>query len=236
MLPLLTALAVFAGIFTQSLTGFGLALVMMPILVSLLGIQIAAPLVALIAALAEISLLIQYRESLNVKAVWRLSIASFVTIPIGVYALHWLDEKVTTTLLGILLIGYALYALSNLTLPTLEHPIWGYSFGLVAGFLGGAYNTPGPPVIIFGNCRRWGPAEFKGNLQGFFLLNSAIVLVSHFWRGNLSPDVWQSFLLSLPAIFLGLWLGIRLDSYINPAIFRKVVLVALIILGLQLAF
>ncbi len=236
MIPFLTALAVFAGIFTQSLTGFGLALVMMPILVSLLGIQIAAPLVALIAALAEISLLIQYRESLNVKAVWRLSIASFVTIPIGVYALHWLDEKVTTTLLGILLIGYALYALSNLTLPTLEHPIWGYSFGLVAGFLGGAYNTPGPPVIIFGNCRRWEPAEFKGNLQGFFLLNSAIVLVSHFWRGNLSPDVWQSLLLSLPAIILGLWLGLRLDSYINPAIFRKVVLVALIILGLQLVF
>jgi len=236
MLPLLTALAVFAGIFTQSLTGFGLALVMMPILVSLLGIQIAAPLVALIAALAEISLLIQYRESLNVKAVWRLSIASFVTIPIGVYALHWLDEKVTTTLLGILLIGYALYALANLRLPTLEHPIWGYSFGLVAGFLSGAYNTPGPPVIIFGNCRRWEPAEFKGNLQGFFLLNSAIVLVSHIWQGNLSPDVWQSLLLSLPAIILGLWLGLRLDSYINPAIFRKVVLVALIFLGLQLVF
>ncbi len=236
MLPLLTALAVFAGIFTQSLTGFGLALVMMPILVSLLGIQIAAPLVALIAALAEISLLIQFRESLNVKAVWRLSIASFVTIPVGVFALHWLDEKVTTTLLGILLIGYALYALSNLRLPTLEHPIWGYSFGLVAGFLSGAYNTPGPPVIIFGNCRRWEPAEFKGNLQGFFLLNSAIVLVSHIWQGNLSPDVWQSLLLSLPAIFLGLWLGLRLDSYINPAIFRKIVLVALIFLGLQLAF
>jgi uncharacterized membrane protein YfcA len=236
MLPLLTALAVFAGIFTQSLTGFGLALVMMPILVSLLGIQIAAPLVALIAALAEISLLIQYRESLNVKAVWRLSIASFVTIPIGVFALHWLDEKVTTTLLGILLIGYALYALANLTLPTLEHPIWGYSFGLVAGFLSGAYNTPGPPVIIFGNCRRWEPAEFKGNLQGFFLLNSTLVLVSHIWQGNLSPDVWQSLLLSLPAIFLGLWLGLRLDSYINPAIFRKIVLVALVFLGLQLAF
>ena len=86
MIPLLTALAVFAGIFTQSITGFGLALVMMPILVSLLGIKTAAPLVAMIAAIAETSLLIQYRKSLNIKAVWRLSIASIVTIPVGVFA------------------------------------------------------------------------------------------------------------------------------------------------------
>ncbi|MBE9524136.1 MAG: sulfite exporter TauE/SafE family protein [Chloroflexi bacterium] len=236
MISWLTALAVFAGIFTQSLTGFGLALVMMPILVSLLGIQIAAPLVALIAALAEISLLIQYRKSLNIKAVWRVSIASFVTIPLGVFALQWLDEKITTTLLGVLLIGYALYALANLTLPTLEHPIWGYSFGLVAGFLSGAYNTPGPAIVIYGNCRRWQPAEFKSNLQGFFLLNSAMVLISHFWHGNISSDVWHSFLIALPAIVLGLWLGVRLDSFINPGIFRKLVLVVLIILGLQLAF
>ena len=236
MIPLLTALAVFAGIFTQSITGFGLALVMMPILVSLLGIQIAAPLVALIAVLAELSLVIQYRKSLNVRAVWRLSIASFVTIPLGVAALYWLDEEITTTLLGVLLVGYALYALANLTLPTLEHPIWGYSFGLVAGFLSGAYNTPGPPVIIFGNCRRWQPKEFKSNLQGFFLLNSAVVLVSHIWHGNISFDVWQSFLIGLPAIVLGLWLGVRLDSIINPKIFRKIVLVVLIILGVQLAF
>jgi len=234
MLPLLTSLAVFAGIFTQSLTGFGLALVMMPILVSLLGIQIAAPLVALIAALAEISLLIQYRESLNIKAVWRLSAASLVTIPVGVFALRWLDDEITTTLLGILLISYALYALTNFTLPTLSRPIWAYGFGLGAGFLSGAYNTPGPPVIIYGNCRRWGPAEFKGNLQGFFLLNSTMVLASHVWNHNLSPVVWQSFIYALPAIALGIWLGVRLDPYINSKIFHKLVLVVLIILGLQL--
>ncbi|MEN8171455.1 MAG: sulfite exporter TauE/SafE family protein [Chloroflexota bacterium] len=235
MVPLYTSLAVFAGIFTQSLTGFGLALVMMPILVSLLGIQVAAPLVALIAAIAEISLLIQYRESLNIKAVWRLSAASLFTIPVGVFAVRWLDEKITTTLLGILLISYAIYALSNLVLPTLSRSIWAYGFGLGAGFLSGAYNTPGPPVIIYGNCRRWGPAEFKGNLQGFFLLNSTMVLISHLWHGNLSSDVWRSFLYALPAIVLGIWLGVRLDPYINPEIFRKLVLVVLLILGLQLA-
>ena len=236
MIPLLTALAVFAGIFTQSITGFGLALVMMPILVSLLGIKTAAPLVAMIAAIAETSLLIQYRKSLNIKAVWRLSIASIVTIPVGVFAVSWLDEKITTAILGVILISYALYALANFSLPMLEHPIWGYNFGLIAGFLSGAYNTPGPPIIIFGNCRRWQPTEFKSNLQGFFLLNSAMVLGSHFWQNNIGFDVWQYLLFSLPAIVLGLWLGIRLDSLINAVIFRKLVLGALIILGLQLAF
>ena len=45
--------AIFFAIFTQSLTGFGSALISMPLLVGLLGIQIAAPLVALVGLISE---------------------------------------------------------------------------------------------------------------------------------------------------------------------------------------
>lgn len=62
---------VFLAVFTQSLTGFGLALVSMPLLTMVLGIQTAAPLVALVALAAEIVLLIYYREALNLSVVWR---------------------------------------------------------------------------------------------------------------------------------------------------------------------
>lgn len=53
---------------------------------------------------------------------------------------------------------------------------------------------------------------------------------------NFTAPVWQDYLIALPAIGLGLWLGFRLDRYINPALFRKIVLALLLVLGLRLVF
>jgi len=63
-----------------------------------------------------------------------------------------------------------------------------------------------------------------------------MVIGGHALSQNFTPPVWQDYLLALPAIGLGLWLGFRLDRYMNPALFRKIVLVLLVILGLRLIF
>jgi uncharacterized membrane protein YfcA len=50
----------------------------------------------------------------------------------------------------------------------------------------------------------------------------------------LTPLVWQNYLTALPVLGLGMWLGLRLDSRLNPVLFRKVVLSLLVVLGLRL--
>lgn len=77
---------------------------------------------------------------------------------------------IVTAFLGVVIVAYALYALFNPTLPELAQRSWAYGFGFAGGVLSGAYNTSGPPVVIYGTCRCWQPAEFKSNLQGYFLL------------------------------------------------------------------
>jgi uncharacterized membrane protein YfcA len=151
-----------------------------------------------------------------------------------VLALRHLDAAIVTTALGVILVGYALYALFSPQLPQLSGRGWAYGFGFVAGLLSGAYNTPGPPVIIFGNCRGWPPNEFKGNLQGFFLVNSLVVVAVHIVSGNYIADVWSNFLLALPGLAVGLIAGFLLSKRINADLFRKIVLLLLIILGARL--
>lgn len=233
---MLVALIIFLATFVQSSMGFGLALVSMPLLVTLLGIQVAAPLVALVATVAELAILLRYRHALNLRAVIRLTAAAVVAIPIGVLALRHIDAAIVTTILGIILVLYSLYALFSPNLPELAQHAWAYGFGFVAGMLGGAYNTAGPPVIIYGNCRRWPPEEFKSNLQGFFVVNGIIVIAVHAFSGNFTSEVWDNVLLSLPGIALGLIAGFLLSKRINAELFRKIVLVLLIILGVRLIF
>ncbi|GAB4571552.1 MAG: TSUP family transporter [Anaerolineae bacterium] len=234
MTTLLVALIVFAAIFTQGFLGFGLALVSMPLLVMAVGLPVATPLVALVSVTAEVVLLLYYRAALNLRAVARLTLASLPGIPLGVWLLRGLDEHLVLGVLGVIVAGYALYGLAAPRLPELRNPRWALGLGFVAGMLGGAYNTPGPPVIIYGTCRRWSPPEFKGNLQAFFIVNSVLVAVSHYLAGNITAPVIRYFLVALPAIGLGALAGFALERRVASERFHRLVLVALVGLGLSL--
>lgn len=225
---------VLAGCFTQSLTGFGVALVTMAMLPPVLGLQIATPLVALVAIALEFLMLIRYRASLKFKSILGLLLSSLIAIPAGVLYFRRLDEEIAVFLLGLVITLYALYALTGLHMPELKHPGWAWLFGLFSGLLGGGYNTSGPPVIVYGNCRRWSPQEFKSNLSGFFLAGSSVVVSTHWAGGNLTSDVWFLFLISLPALLVGFLLGQGMDKWLNPESFRRIVQVLLVILGARL--
>jgi len=229
-------LIVFLAAFTQSLSGFGLALVSMALLPPVIGIHLATPLVALVAIVIEMVLIIRYHQSLDVRAIWKVVLAAVIGTPLGVLFLSRVDERIALTILGLVITGYAVYALLGMKLPQLENSFWAYASGLVGGMLGGAYNTSGPPVIVYADCRRWPPDVFKSNLQGYFVISSLAVLAAHTLNGNLTPSVWNAFWWSLPFIGVGLFAGLSLDRWLNPVTFRRVVLVLLILMGIRLMF
>jgi hypothetical protein len=236
--PLTLALAVVAIIFfasfTQSVVGFGTAMVGMPLMVGVLGIAISAPLIAMVGLTLEVVMLLYYRQSVSLTVMWRLIAAAVVGIPLGIYAVRQIDEEIVLTVLGIVIAGYAIYGLLRLRLPELRSSLWGYGAGFLSGVLGGAYNTAGPPVVMYGHCKRWPPEEFRGNLQGFFLVIDVLVVANHAVLGNVTPEVWRNYLIVLAPIFLGFILGTRLAARIDPALYSRIVLVMLVILGVRL--
>lgn len=230
----LVVLIAFAAAFIQSVAGFGSALLGMPLLVAVVGIQIASPLVAMLGVALEIVLILRYREHLHVGVVSKLVVAAAAGIPLGIYAVKNVDQRIVLGILAVVLVSYGIYGLSKFTLPKLEGRGWTYGLGFVAGVLGGAYNTAGPPVIIYGHARRWPAAQFKGNLQGFFLPVSFFVLAGHFLARTVTPVVWQCFAVSLLPLFLGILLGGLAERRIDAERFRKLVLVLLVVLGASL--
>jgi uncharacterized protein len=226
-------LVTLCAVFTQSLTGFGLALVSMPILVGMVGLQVAAPLVALIGLVAETILLIRYRIEVSRTILTRLLLPSLIGIPIGVLALRQVGEAILLPFLGGLILVYSLYALWDPSLPSPQGAGWAYGAGFLGGLLGGAYNTSGPPVIVYGDSQKWQRGEFKGNLQGFFLFNSLFIVIGHGVARNITPEVWVDFLGALPAVMLGIAAGLWLDRRLDAVLFRKFVLVLLALLGIR---
>lgn len=148
---ILVALIAFAAGFVQTVAGFGSALLGMPLLVAVVGIQIAPPLVAMLGVALEMVLILRYREHMHVAVVGKLVAAAAVGIPLGIYAVKNIDQRIVLGVLAVVLVGYGIYGLSKFALPKLEGNGWTFGLGFIAGVLGGAYNTAGPPVIMYGH-------------------------------------------------------------------------------------
>lgn len=231
---LFISLIILFGVFIQSLSGFGLGLFAMPLLTLIIDIRLAAPFMNLVALSTLLTIFLYYRKKLEVKAIVGLIGVSSLAIPLGVYFLKHIDETITLTLLGTVVLGYSIYSLLELPLPIIHSQKWGYGFAFFSGLLSGAYNTGGPPIVIYAGCRRWTPEQFKSNLNFFFFCNVIIVLSNHILQGNFSLEVVQLFIRNIPVIFIGLVAGFFLSNRVNLLLFRKLVFILLVIAGLQL--
>ena len=234
MTPWLIAVLVFLASFLQSLSGFGFAIVVMPVLTLMLGIQTAAPLVALTALTVYIINVARFRRSINAREVLRLGLASALGVPMGIWILANMDATLVKQALGLVLILFATYSLARPSVAWTPSPRWVYPAGFVAGCLGGAYNTPGPPAILYGTLRQWPRDEFRAGLQTLFLVNGLLVVSSHLVAGHLTLPVLTYCLYTVPALALGIFFASRVDSRVDRDRFRTLVAVMILLLGLSL--
>ena len=231
---ILIAAIVFVAAFAQSLTGFGFALIMMPLVTVVLGVRTAAPVVALAALTVYSVNLVRYRRSINVPEVLRLGVASAAGVPVGIWVLSNADEKVVMRILGLILVAYAGYSLLQPKARRVLSRGWVYPAGFLAGCFGGAYNTPGPPVIVYGSMRQWPRDEFRAVLQALFFLNGILVVASHALAEHLTKQVLVYYLYAVPALAVGILVGSVVDPRIDQNQFRRIVTAMILVLGLAL--
>lgn len=228
---IIALLILFASTLVRSALGFGDALVAMPLLALLVGVKTATPVVAFAASTIALVILAKSWRDVDVRATWRLVVSSLAGIPFGLLLLKFAPEAYVKAVLGALLVAYGLYNLFAPRLPAVESDALAYVFGFAAGVLGGAYNTNGPPVVVYGALRRWPPESFRATLQGCFVLTGLMILVGHGLAGLWTPLVLQLYLAALPAVLLAVYLGARLNRRIPRESFSRLVYAFLVVVG-----
>ncbi len=234
-IAVITVIIIFAATFIQSAFGFGSALIMMPLLTVLIGIKTAVPLAALIATTIHISILLYKWREVDLSAAFRLIIGSVIGIPLGAYLLRLGNEHYLKLFLGLMIIIFSLLFLLKPALPRLKNEKSAYFFGFIAGILGGAYNTNGPPVVIYGSMRRWSPATFRTTLQGYFFPTGLFLLISHGSIGLWTGAVFNNYLIAFPFVLAAVWMGGKLNERISSGKFDKYIYIFLVITGISIA-
>ncbi len=222
------AIVLFASTLTRSTFGFGDALVSMPLLALFLPVsEVVSPLVAANSITTSLLIVGQDWRAINWRNLWRLILFAMLGIPVGMWWLEHANEQMVKLILGGVILGFALYSLIR---PRLflrsDSALWLFAF--LSGVLGGAYNAFGPPLVIYGALRRWGPQEFRSTMQGYILPLSVFILVSHFVRGFDGGQVSRCYLFSLSFSVIAVFIGRSIHARFEGEGFRKAIFVMLI--------
>ncbi len=208
----------FIASLVRSTLGFGEALVAVPLFLFFLPVDIAVPLSVMLSVVIALVIVVQDHTKIHFNSAKWLIFYAALGVPIGIIILMYGSEILVKTGLGILIILYSLYSLYFNSHKTLEedNKFWLFACGFLSGIFGGAYGLNGPPLVVYGNLRRWSPKYFRATLQAYFLPVSLISVVGYYAKGLVTMEVNTYFVTSLittiPAIFLGRYLNHRLKD------------------------
>jgi len=228
---LLVPLVLFLATVIRSAFGFGEALIAVPLLALLVPVEIAAPVAVLASITVALIAVVQDWKHVHVRSAGWLVLSTLAGIPLGLLLLKTVSEPLVKGGLATVIICFSLYSLLNRQQHELKNDKLAWIFGFFAGILGGAYGMNGPPLVIYGSLRKWSPQHFRATLQGYFLPASLIGMGGYFLAGLWTPAVTRFFLLSLPGVLVGTFLGRVINRKMESHQFLFYVQVGLILIG-----
>ena len=235
MLTLMLVCLIFllAG-FIQGLSGFGSALLAMPLLTIFIDVKIAVPLCILNSLLMTSYLVFELKDYMERKKIFPLLLGSIPGIYIGVHFLINAEPYLIKILLGILIVSYSVYSLVFNPKPRRIHSVWAYMAGFGTGVIGSAFGAGGPPSIIYTTLTGWSRDHIKATLTGFFFICNIIVVVAHATGGLINAPVIKLFAVSAVFVLFGVYAGSRLYKRTKRQEYIRIILMTLVILGLMM--
>jgi uncharacterized protein len=234
-LPVLLV-ATFAGALVAGLFGFAFGLVASSIWLYILTPLQTATLIIAFGLIVQGYSVWKLRGALDWKKLWPFVAGAALGAPVGVSILTWANAAHVRAGVGAFLILYSLYGLLRPAIAPVK--AGGAAADAVVGFLngvlGGITGLAGILVTIWCGLRGW-PKDVQRTV--FQPVAVATFLMSALWigaKGAITADTIKLFLIGLPALFAGTWLGLKLFGHLNEAAFRKVVLVLLLTSGVVL--
>jgi uncharacterized membrane protein YfcA len=219
----------------NGISGFGSALVTIPLLAHLLPLQAVVPLVVMVDFLATLTNGVRFRTHVEVAELKLLIPSAVIGILSGVTLLATLPKHAAVLMLGSLVTLYGAYRLLGRPSTRPVSRLWGIPAGLVGGLTGGLFGVGGPIYATYLAARIHDAARMRATLSAVFSFSTGLRLTVYLIAGLLlESTVWWAFLLLLPAMPVGLFFGHRLHARLTPGQIGRFISILLVASGLSL--
>jgi uncharacterized membrane protein YfcA len=219
----------------RGFSGFGSALIFMPLASSLAAPRLVAALLLVIDVVAAAPMLPNAWKHADRKATAIMVSGALVGVPLGTYFLTRLDPVTTRWIISGFVFALLLLLLSGWRYRGKDHPAISVGIGGLAGFCSGLAQTAGPPIVGYWLGRPIASAIARANILLFFGASDFFSAVSYALSGLITADAIRFSLLIGPVYGIGVWFGARLFGRASERLFRSLcyaLIAAAVIIGL----
>ncbi|SKA83829.1 sulfite exporter TauE/SafE family protein [Desulfobaculum bizertense] len=211
-------LIVIFGAFSQGVAGFGLALLIGPLLVMMNPVFLPAPVVILVLF---ICLLTVYRErsAIDLGYVKQTVVGFVIGTSAAAMLLSQLPQRETSLLLGGMILLAVLLSLSGLSVVANSKTL--FSAGIIGGFMGTISGVSLPPVAIA--LQNESAARLRGTLASVGIISIAMAIIALCSIGQVhAREIFLAAFL-FPAVLIGFALSSKVAPLVPPRISKALV-------------
>lgn len=232
---ILTAYIVASAI--KGLTGLGFSTSCLPVMALHFDLKTAIPLVIVPSIISNITVIIQaghFREAIS--RFWPLYLAAVPGLLVGLAILVSINGDAAKAVLGLVLIIYALWAMTNMAffLPTKWERTLRVPTGFMTGVVNGITGSQVMPILPYLLSLNLDKNVFVQAINISFTLSSLVMLLGLNQLGYLSATTFLTALAGLLPVLLTLTVAGRLRRRLTVLVYRRLVLGFLLVMGLIL--
>src|SRR3972149_5323174 len=235
MVGILFFVSAFVAEVIGTTAGFGSSTVFLPLALLFFDFRSALVLVAFLHIAGNIGRIGFFRHGLDKNLIIKFGLPSVALTLIGALLVSQLNQEVLKGILGIFLVIYAGYSLWKEDLKfnaTATNAIIG---GSLSGFLAGLIGTGGALRSAFLTAFGLSKEKYLATSSAIALAVDLTRLPVYLSQGFLSKSYFPYIFLLLIVAFLGSYLGKLIVSRIAQPLFKKIALLALLLIGSNLS-
>jgi uncharacterized membrane protein YfcA len=206
----------------RGFSGFGSALIFIPLASSVIGAKLASPLLLVIDFIAAAPLVPNGWQHADRRDVGTMLLGSFVGVPIGAWALTQMDPLAVRWMIVALVVPMLALLMSGWRYRGTPSPTLTAGVGAIAGFFNGVAQVGGPPIVLYWLRDTTAARVVRANIIVFFAASSVFTIFSYLIGGVLTVSVCGLAALTGPAFGIGLWLGSRMFGFASEETFRRI--------------
>ena len=229
--------AFFAGL-VQGATGFGSGIVLNAFWLHILEPSAAISLNIISCLFVSALPIYKLRKTLDFSKLKSFVVFGIIGIPTGLLILTMTDPSIFKTTVGFILVIFSIWKFKSKDILTnfKSNPTLDKLIGFISGILGGFAALGGILPTIWVNLQGLPKNTQRGTYEPFIFITSIAAVISFYFAGFLTLDIFYNFLKAFPALMLGSWIGIKIYALINETLFRQVILGLIFLAGLVLLF
>ncbi len=229
---LLTVCVVLFAAFIRGVAGFGLALILAPILLHILKPTDVVTINLFLGLISNILVLSYSLKKVNLKSIFPMVISSFLGIPIGVWIITVISPSISRILVGGVTVFFAIPLVLGFSKTFKQEKLFGSISGFLSGILASSTSLGGPPVVLFMHSQNWKKDTIHPNLATYFSFLNVSSLVALSVSGLIDAQTIINAVSLAPALLIGTGLGILIFRKINTRYFRWFSLTIVICAGI----